>query len=644
MLRSAFEYPIRTADKGWSWQDPVDDLFDSLINPDAFYQHSIDLAQRFTPSGREFFSNEPLASASGSDSVDTAALRSLDSETSSLWQRPCALFGEARLSPLLKAQQDPTTTKRSIAPAPHSRTVSCHQDIISLELALAKHLQSLSRSTFEPVNRPSTPLSIQPRRTGTPALLKTPADEWNLPGRQPSPLSSEDLSGSTEFSRLMQDCRATKYHEHIEPGMPSSSPTDHMLTSPITIATRTAPTTESGFLPNEHSTSGRSSSHRAPHADDVDPSPFFGTYFAIPHHNTPIASPSIDSFEQATHETGNHSDFPTTPVQSEPQALLTPPTTGQMPSSAWSSPGFRHDYVVAGSASSAVGGDESVSCGGKAEAWPWSQLAAGQSGAGAAATTNALAGLGIYGSGGNVGSSGLMTPMQHHGRQHAELVSFAMPAYSAPSHSTSGIAPSLILNGPMYSPGAVSPEEDYLASPSFAVSASGQSLPIEYFQQLQLDQEQYQSNHYQHHHHQPHRATTMPAAANLSVQMPQPQPPSRHMTRTPSCTPPEAVSRKHKRSKSSQHVRRKSSSSGICSREARRTASADFVNFTSNNSKEILNGVAPSGSSKTKARREKEAADRRRKLSEAAKRAVLQAGGDLEALEREELLVMSDGL
>ena len=52
-------------------------------------------------------------------------------------------------------------------------------------------------------------------------------------------------------------------------------------------------------------------------------------------------------------------------------------------------------------------------------------------------------------------------------------------------------------------------------------------------------------------------------------------------------------------------------------------------------SKKILTGVAPSGSSKTKARREKEAAEKRKKLSEAAKRAVLEAGGDLEALERE---------
>jgi hypothetical protein len=42
----------------------------------------------------------------------------------------------------------------------------------------------------------------------------------------------------------------------------------------------------------------------------------------------------------------------------------------------------------------------------------------------------------------------------------------------------------------------------------------------------------------------------------------------------------------------------------------------------------ILSGVAPSGSSKTKARREKEAAEKRRRLSEAAVRAVERAGGE----------------
>ncbi|GIJ81761.1 hypothetical protein Asppvi_000262 [Aspergillus pseudoviridinutans] len=64
-----------------------------------------------------------------------------------------------------------------------------------------------------------------------------------------------------------------------------------------------------------------------------------------------------------------------------------------------------------------------------------------------------------------------------------------------------------------------------------------------------------------------------------------------------------------------------------------KSLTVSFVNFTPNDSKKILTGVAPSGSSKTKARREQEARDRRRKLSEAAINAVRKAGGDVEALE-----------
>ncbi|MCJ1239671.1 hypothetical protein MMC14_007669 [Varicellaria rhodocarpa] len=64
-----------------------------------------------------------------------------------------------------------------------------------------------------------------------------------------------------------------------------------------------------------------------------------------------------------------------------------------------------------------------------------------------------------------------------------------------------------------------------------------------------------------------------------------------------------------------------------------------FVNFTPSDSKRILTGVAPSGSSKTKARREKEAGERRRKLSEVAERAIREVGGDVKVLREGGLLV-----
>ncbi|ATY65593.1 Full Developmental regulatory wetA [Cordyceps militaris] len=60
-----------------------------------------------------------------------------------------------------------------------------------------------------------------------------------------------------------------------------------------------------------------------------------------------------------------------------------------------------------------------------------------------------------------------------------------------------------------------------------------------------------------------------------------------------------------------------------------------FVNFTPNDGSVLMTGVAPSGSSKTKARREKEAMERRRRLSEAAMKAVAAAGGDIEKLKEQ---------
>jgi hypothetical protein len=89
--------------------------------------------------------------------------------------------------------------------------------------------------------------------------------------------------------------------------------------------------------------------------------------------------------------------------------------------------------------------------------------------------------------------------------------------------------------------------------------------------------------------------------------------------------------------------RRKSSVASAPRQASVPNGNVGFVNFTPHDSRKILTGVAPSGSSKTKARREKEAAEKRRKLSQAAMKAVLEAGGDVDSLrrlEREGLLVL----
>lgn len=113
-------------------------------------------------------------------------------------------------------------------------------------------------------------------------------------------------------------------------------------------------------------------------------------------------------------------------------------------------------------------------------------------------------------------------------------------------------------------------------------------------------------------------------------------PPSRSPSSSP---PPHRISGRRASSRPCQHSgqshRRKLSNS---SAGGPRPAGVGFVNFTPDDSRKILTGVAPSGSSKTKARREKEAADKRRKLSQAATQAIIEAGGDLTKLRNEGLL------
>ncbi|MCJ1282722.1 hypothetical protein MMC26_002047 [Xylographa opegraphella] len=129
-------------------------------------------------------------------------------------------------------------------------------------------------------------------------------------------------------------------------------------------------------------------------------------------------------------------------------------------------------------------------------------------------------------------------------------------------------------------------------------------------------------------------ATTVPRMHNIQSQY-----------RSQSPSPPNTPLHLSKSRRYSRHSRGKSSS---CSTpktpKTPKTptvgvGAVGFVNYTPSDSRKILTGVAPSGSSKTKARREKEASDRRRKLSEAAAKAVMEAGGDVEALRKEGLLI-----
>jgi hypothetical protein len=128
--------------------------------------------------------------------------------------------------------------------------------------------------------------------------------------------------------------------------------------------------------------------------------------------------------------------------------------------------------------------------------------------------------------------------------------------------------------------------------------------------------------------HTPHRRPRMRSdSPSPGPPLTEPRSGARRNTRGPSTSRSRCTSR-HRRAKSTNST----------PRHAANMDRSGFVNFTPHDSGKILSGVAPSGSSKTKARREKEAADKRRRLSQAAVRAVVEAGGDLDGLERAGLL------
>jgi hypothetical protein len=117
-------------------------------------------------------------------------------------------------------------------------------------------------------------------------------------------------------------------------------------------------------------------------------------------------------------------------------------------------------------------------------------------------------------------------------------------------------------------------------------------------------------------------------------------------SRTPSPHQPQFHRRRqstHAAHQRQQPAARRKSSTTALRQPSISAGNVGFVNFTPHDSRKILTGVAPSGSSKTKARREKEAAEKRRKLSQAAMKAVMEAGGDVDSLrrlEREGLLML----
>ncbi|KAH7351133.1 hypothetical protein BKA65DRAFT_253076 [Rhexocercosporidium sp. MPI-PUGE-AT-0058] len=186
-------------------------------------------------------------------------------------------------------------------------------------------------------------------------------------------------------------------------------------------------------------------------------------------------------------------------------------------------------------------------------------------------------------------------------------------------YNSSGMANGLMIQIP-----------DNSAQRSFVMGSSPMLPPQGYFP----------SSHSQPHHQQQHQRANHNRQPSHHARSRHPQHSSPiHKSRSgssdlespsPNCSAPAAFHvRKRKTPKSSKQSTPRTPTVGA----------VDFVNYTPSDSRKILTGVAPSGSSKTKARREKEALDKRRKLSQAALRAVRAAGGDVDSLVEQGLFV-----
>ncbi|KAH7399946.1 hypothetical protein BKA64DRAFT_470032 [Cadophora sp. MPI-SDFR-AT-0126] len=193
-------------------------------------------------------------------------------------------------------------------------------------------------------------------------------------------------------------------------------------------------------------------------------------------------------------------------------------------------------------------------------------------------------------------------------------------------YDSSGMANGLMIQMP-----------DTSAQQSFVLATPPMLPPQGYFSSPHSQPHQHQLHQHQQQHHQ-HVNHNRQASYHARSRHPQPSTPVRKSRSassdseptSPNCSAPAGFHvRKRKTPKTSQQSTPRTPTTG----------SVDFVNYTPSDSRKILTGVAPSGSSKTKARREKEALDKRRKLSQAALRAVRAAGGDIDSLVEQGLFV-----
>ena len=224
------------------------------------------------------------------------------------------------------------------------------------------------------------------------------------------------------------------------------------------------------------------------------------------------------------------------------------------------------------------------------------------------------------------------TPSQHLSANTSSQYSAAPPLTP---HAIPGFTPRSLI--PQYSPYDDFINEDPSSEYSIVGSSAGAGADADFPSHAGAGGSMRQRDAY----------TTAKDSRELAT-IPRPSTPPNQTTEEPPSTPLPSPLKRHLRSqsklhrhsqKSLGHIRSPKSATSLKSpksanalRSPRSTGQFGFVNLGPNDKSKILTGVAPSGSSKTKARREQEAIEKKRRSSQAALKAVEALGGDVERL------------
>jgi hypothetical protein len=607
------------------WQAPTEDFFDNFVNTDSFHGRNEGDESDFPLDHPNF--TDMLPSSDRNDVLEDTYLSSIHTSLdaaqnswhdSALGNDPALLSFDdafsANYAPsdsFLSSAEDPLLSFDHFHSQPDLDLVALPSSPAAAPLWTSKtnHLKELDFSITESRQRESTSIEHSDYKalSGYPKSLPTrgrkSSRQHEMPARRWEDSTFENqmrrtsLSGQQELTSPSQP-----YYSSRENGeVPTSN--KFYFSHPYQLEADSAPLYRDTSIPEDPSYSFRAKRPQL--------------------HNSPTGSPTLNTGIESRNSSFNDaqpgltfSSYPSTPRShaDDPCYPMTPPQIQPTDSRTW-----KHDEADALQD-------------GKAEGW-WNLPTDQSEASSTAPTTPRTLGLGIS---------------NMHSASQSGRIAYPSDRQFSPDSMTPTSSHSRHFS---YGSGASASFDQLYAVPQ------AQMMPIQ--QQQRVQNQSFGSNQMIYH---PASVTISPAQmSSQSFNSPVPLPALPYLNNTPGASSlapstrassiafsrasshrsspspsPIPQTRASERRERKQNRRSTSRATNNSSRNTSCPAAAaevgDFINFTPSDKKRILTGVAPSGSSKTKARREKEAAEQKRKMSEAARRAVL--SGDMGLLER----------